>query len=174
LQENFSISRVQFETDFTAWLDTVDPGTQLDDLRLTIRLQDVRRRYQAEYAPSQEIYLHTLLDWNELADLIREPNQPENIAVEALIQNAQLAIIHADYAAAETLTAVIEKMVDRDDYSNPLAADYLAVARQVSAQGWTVDRIEISGATAIVTVNRNDVKLQTLTLEKQGSDWVMR
>ncbi|MDQ2691527.1 MAG: hypothetical protein M3Y68_05820, partial [Chloroflexota bacterium] len=51
LQKTFDIGQAEFDANFEAWLEAQDSGEQLDDLRLTIELQDLRREYQERYAP---------------------------------------------------------------------------------------------------------------------------
>src|SRR6185503_4220239 len=56
VQATFGILLSEFDEGFRAWLEKNEPGEQLDDLRLTIELQDARREYQTRYSP-QPIFM---------------------------------------------------------------------------------------------------------------------
>jgi hypothetical protein len=146
IQATLGISLAEFDEGFRAWLEKNDPGEQLEDLQLTIELQDARREYQTMYSP-QPIYM--LLDVTETVIdritrpenrslVMREPDASANIAVELLIANAQRAIIAGAYTEAEELIKTIKQVVRTGDFENPLAKEYLNIVLAAGEAGYEV------------------------------------
>lgn len=173
LRQQYNLSLTDFEQAFTAWLDAAEPGDQLADLALTVELQNLRRQYQFRYTPSLELYLFSLSKMEELSLIWREPDDPHNIAIETMLQNAQQAIIHADYAAAREIITAVKPAILNGDFSHPLAADHLAISQLLTGEGYHVSQIFINGDTAVVQVSEDALTKQTLQLDRIGMRWII-
>jgi hypothetical protein len=144
----FEISLEEFDHGFQAWLESNDPGKQLDDLRLTVALQDARREYQDRYSPDP-LFLTSELDTSVirrseyLPVVMREARAPTNIAIELIIANAQQAIFSGDYASAEALNKVIAEIISTGEFEDPLAKDYLDIVLAAGSQGYEVVNMDI-------------------------------
>lgn len=176
IEFSMGISRQEFDADFGAWLEAQDPGEQLDDLRLTIRLQDLRRQYQDTYSPPPLFFLGSAADAvtrpEHLTAVLREARAPENVAIELLIANAQKAIIAGAYAESETLIASLEAVLTTQRFDDPLAHEYYAITFALAEAGYEAQALNIQGGTASVQVtNGNDTDLLTLELQKTNTAW---
>ncbi|HSL46320.1 MAG TPA: hypothetical protein VK897_22995 [Anaerolineales bacterium] len=177
LQDVFGVSSETFNTDYRAWLGSHDPGEQLDDLRLTIELQDLRRVYQTNYAPppfsifgrSEEAYARPEF----LPLLIREANAPPNVAVELMIANAQRAIVAGEYANAETLIEAIQGVVQSGEFTSPLAYDYASIVLALSEDGYESLSLDLQGDETTAQVTRAAPSVETVTLQKINGEWQM-
>lgn len=174
LRENFDISVAQLERDYFNWLKTIDPGEQVDNLRLTLQLQEARREYQFRHAPFLEYYaLGDLADIDQLSLLTREDSSPEAVAIEALIHSAQHAVYEGEYQDAEEMLAAIESFLATKTFDHPLAADYLSVARTLDEWGYEAQEITFKGDEVHVVVTGGTSDLQGLTLVPLGGDWLL-
>jgi hypothetical protein len=175
IQSTFSISLESFDTGFSAWLQSHDPGQQLDDLRLTIELQDLRRQYQDVYLPPPSFIIekppHEIASPELLPILIRESHAPTNTAIELIIANAQKAIIDGDYSAAELLIDTIKEVLSTQRFENALAKAYLSIASMLAQQGYEVETLDLKDNKAAVQVTENAPNLITLELQKSDGDW---
>ena len=176
LQEVFGVSSETFDAEYLAWLGSHEPGEQLDDLRLTIALQDLRREYQTEYAPppfsifgrSEQTYARP----DYLPMLIREAKAPPNVAVELMIANAQKAIVAGEYAAAETLIEAIQGVLDSGEFTSPLAYDYASISLALSGDGYEGLSLDLRGDEATAQVTRAAPSLEQVTLHKVDGEWL--
>jgi hypothetical protein len=174
LQATFGISIQDFDQDFQAWLESQDPGEQLEDLRLTVELQDLRRQYQETYVPPP---LFLLGQASEAADpdylpiVIREARAPANIAVELIIANGQQAIIDGDYSTAEELNKLLANIVSTGEFNDPLAKDYLDVVLAAANQGYEVVELEIEGDSATGRVTAEPPILIGMQFHKVDGTW---
>ena len=172
LQANFGLTVSQLETDYLTWLENIDPGEQIDNLRLTLRLQEARREYQFQHAPFLELYaLGDLTKIEQLSLLTREASSPEAVAIETLIQSAQQAVFDGDYPTAEIMLAAIEEGIETREFGHPLAADYLAVARTLDEWGYEAQEISFIDGEVRAVVTRGGTDLQSLTLLPGAGDW---
>lgn len=175
MEDILGVSSDTFEADYLAWLESHEPGEQLDDLRLTIALQDLRRQYQRDYAPepfsifgkSEETYGRP----GYLPILIRESNAPPNVAVELMIANAQKAIVAGDYATAEVLIEAIGGVLDSGEFTSPLAYDYASITLILSENGYEGLSLDLRGDQAIAHVTRAAPALEQVTLQRVDGEW---
>jgi hypothetical protein len=127
VQIALGIPLAEFDDGFRAWLEKNEPGTQLEDLRLTIELQDARREYQTVYSPQPlflimdvpDMVIDIILSPENRSLWLREPRAPANIAVELLIANAQRAILSGAYPEAEGLIETIKSVVSTGSFEDP-------------------------------------------------------
>ncbi len=177
IQNTFSITKAQFEEGFRTWLQDHDSGNQLDDLRLTIKLQDLRRQYQETYAPPPYLILENNLNnltRPEFIPLImREPQAPANVALEILIANGQAAIVAGDYPAAEQIINTVENILATGSFQAPEATDYLAAVTTLMENGYSVDLLQLSDNKATTQVSKDTPALLTIQLQKSAIGWVI-
>lgn len=175
LQDAFGVSGETFNADYLAWLGSHEPGEQFDDLRLTIELQDLRREYQTEYAPpplaifgrSEETYARPEF----LPLLIREANAPANVAVELMIANAQVAIVHGDYTNAESLIESIRGVLESGEFASPLAYEYASIVVALNEDGYEALSLDLQAEEATIQVTRAAPSVETVTLQKILGEW---
>jgi hypothetical protein len=140
-------------------------------LRLTIELYDTLRRYQQLNDSSAYFLSAWLPDGPEarqrgiLADFVRHPTAPENIALEVMLVAAQQSLEAGDLAQAARLLASVNAVLDADNlFLDPLAADYLEIVGELLAEGYEPQTIILNGETATITAIRAWPMLDTLTL----------
>ncbi|HSL27637.1 MAG TPA: hypothetical protein VK900_00445 [Anaerolineales bacterium] len=178
MQEVFNVSGATFNEEYLAWLESHEPGEQVDDLRLTIELQDLRRGYQREYAPepftlfgrSDETYARPEF----LTLLIREANAPANIAIELMIASAQKSIVAEEYAAAEALIGEIRSVMESGEFVTPLAYEYASIVEALSEAGYEALSLELEGDAARAQVTREAPVLEEVSLQKVNGEWQIR
>jgi hypothetical protein len=179
VQLTFGISLAEFDEGFRAWLEKNEPGEQLDDLRLTIELQDARREYQTRYSPQPLFMMMDVVD--DLGDtltrpenltlMMREAHAPANIAVELLIANAQRAIIAGSYAEAEELIKTIKEVVSTGRFENPLAKAYMDIVLVAGKAGDEVVFLNIQNGYATAQVTEEPLTTSVLVLRNVNSIW---
>jgi hypothetical protein len=175
MQETLGVSQDEFQRDFVAWLRAQEPGEQVQDLLLTVELQDLRRGYQQQYAPWPQF----LLGYSEdsfarpeyLRVNIREPRSPAHIATELLIANAQKALTGGQYEVVQSLIEVIESVVASGRLEHPLAREYAAVVSFLAERGYETVSLDLHGDEAIVQVTQSPPELETMGLHKVDGLW---
>jgi hypothetical protein len=175
IQATFGIPLAEFDQGFRAWLETNDPGEQLEDLRLTIELQDARREYQTRYSP-QPLFLvmepeQIVTRPENLFLVMREPRAPANIAIELMIANAQRAIISSAYAEADTLIQSIKGVVSGGEFENSLAKEYLYVVLAAEGAGYEVLSLNIQNGYATAQATREPPATTILLLRNVNGIW---
>jgi len=175
IQSTFGISLTEFDADFRTWLESGDPGEQLDDLRLTIELQDLRRTYQDTYAPPPYFFLGKAEDilarTEYLPVVLREAHAPPNIVIELIIANAQQAIIDSDYSKAEQLIDALKEVLSTQEFENLLAKEYLAIAITLTNEGYNLEALDLQDDQALVEVTRDSTELISLELHRNDAIW---
>ena len=178
IQSTFGISLMEFQQDFEAWLQSHDPGNQLDDLRLTVALQDLRREYQDTYAPPPSSIAGQASEAvsrpEYLPVVIREANAPPNVATELIIANAQRAIVDSDYGTAEQLINVLEKVISTGSFKDSLAKDYLDIVLALIDGGYEALSLELQGDEATVQIMMEPSAVTSLKLDKLDELWQIR
>jgi hypothetical protein len=176
LQSTFGISQEDFDQAFQTWLERHEPGEQLDDLRLTIELQDLRRQYQDTYSPPPNFLLAPVADAIARPEYIpvvmREARTPANIAVELIIAHGQLATLEGDYPRAEQLNRMLSEILSSGEFEDPLAKDYLDIVLAALNEGYEVVNLDALLADhASVRVTREPPLLVNLELQKIDGKW---
>ena len=104
---HFSITFSQLEQDFLSALQAEpDTSAWVDDVRLTVTYYDTMRRYQQLLDPSAYFRTAWLLDNKTMrergivADYLRHPHTPANLALETLFITAHQQMIAQDYTSA--------------------------------------------------------------------------
>jgi hypothetical protein len=179
LQAQYGQSLTVLEAAWLAHLKSLppDPG-QVDDLRLTIALYDAMRRYQRLDDSTAYFLTAWLPDGTEarkrgiLADFIRHPNSPDNIALETMLVAAGQALTTQAYDRAGALLDGVNAALDAGSLeANPLAAEQLAVVRQVLAAGYEPQRITLNHDSATVEAISQWPRLDQLTLRRGAGGW---
>ena len=175
IQSTFEISLKDFDQNFQAWLESKEPGEQLEDLRLTIKLQDLRRQYQDTYSPPPYFLLATAKDAaarpEYLPVVIREANEPPNVAVELIIAQGQQAIVDGDYAGAKSLIGVLREVITTGKFDDPLAKDYLDIVLVLEEAGYETVSLDLQGDEASAQVTTEPPVITSLELKKIDGTW---
>ncbi len=180
LKKNFGWSLAEAEHSFTDWLKE-HPATpdQVRDLKDTVELFDTVRRYQAADDPSS-YWLNGVLpnprdavSQHIVADFIRHPRTPENIALETMLIAARKALFAGQFDHCEALTAEVNRVLDSGSFTTSPAADYLALVNAVAAAGYEAQEIDLQGDTARVEAIKNWPNLTYLTLQRSGGGWTV-
>ncbi|OGN92755.1 MAG: hypothetical protein A2Z71_11145 [Chloroflexi bacterium RBG_13_50_21] len=186
LQAHFSMSFSQLEQDFLAALrNETDTYAWLDDVRLTVTFYDTMRRYQQLLDPSAYFRTAWLLDNKTMrergivADYLRHPHIPVNLALETLFITAHQQMTAQDYTSAGKTLEVISSVLEAIDHATTdpfsvslLAANYLSIADRLQQWGYDVQSISVSGDFASTSVSTSTgPDLITLTLQLTGGQW---
>jgi hypothetical protein len=185
LQVNFNITFEQLEAAFTAWLayQPADPAAA-EDIRLTVLFYDTVRRYQQALDPSAYFLTAWLLGIGEMtergivADYLRHPASPENIALETLLVEADAALRAGDYPQAERALAAVNAVLDAlaaggtsPFHADPLAGDHYAIVIELLAQGYDPQQITVDGETARALATLNSTELVELEMVRGEEGW---
>lgn len=179
VQIALGIPLAEFDDGFRAWLEKNEPGTQLEDLRLTIELQDARREYQTVYSPQPlflimdvpDMVIDIILSPENRSLWLREPRAPANIAIELLIANAQRAILSGAYPEAEGLIETIKSVVSTGSFEDPLAREYLDIVLAANEAGYEVLYLGLQNWRATAQVTNEPPITTVLELEKVDGTW---
>ncbi|HJQ13897.1 MAG TPA: hypothetical protein VJ830_04035 [Anaerolineales bacterium] len=175
IQSTLGISLRDFDQGLQAWLERNEPGEQLDDLRLTIELQDLRRQYQDTYSPPPNILFGQAADGVARPELLpvvmREARAPSNIAIELMIGNAQRAIIAGAYSEAEELIKSIKEVVTTGDFEDPLAKEYFEIVVTAADAGYEVLTLNIQNSHGTAQVTNNPPETTVLEVQKLNGIW---
>jgi hypothetical protein len=189
LRLNFDRSLAEVEADWLASLraQPVDPAL-VADVRDTVAFYDTVRRYQQAADPAVHYMTAWLPDTGEMrerglvADFLRHPNAPANIALETMLIEAAAAISDGDYARAEWFIASTNAVLGaepwagdqrglREAFADPLAEQYLAVAQSALAASYEPQRIAMAQAQASVAAIQDWPALEHLTFAQVGGTW---
>jgi hypothetical protein len=178
----YGVGLEQMESEWQSYLHTLDAAGQRSDLANTIAFYDTVRRYQQTLDPSAHFLSAWLPDVGRaqslgvVADYLRHPRQPENIAIETMLVSANAASAKGDFDQAATLLAAINHVLDSSiTFSDPIAARYLNVVRATLASSYDPQRIMIDGDRAEVWAKRSgDPLLHLLSAGLQDGAWLVR
>jgi hypothetical protein len=167
------------ESEWLAHLRSLPPDeNEIENLRLTIVLYDTLRRYQSLDDPAAYFLTAWLPEGPQarkrgiVADFVRHPTAPENIALETMLGAAREALDAGDFAQAEALLEAVEAVLTQaNHFDHPLAADYLNIVTQLNASGYEAQSIRLEGQTATVTAITDWPTLETLTLTEVATGW---
>lgn len=191
LRLNFGQSLTEVESEWLDHLRALPPDpAQLADLRDTVAFYDTVRRYQQLVDPSAHYVTAWLPDVKQMrergivADYLRHPTAPENIAPETMMVEAASALAAGDFARAEWLIASVNSILGagplsaharpgEGGFADPLAAQYLAVVHSAEAAGFEPQRIALNGTIARVVAIRDWPALAQLTFSQSGGIWAL-
>ncbi|MFZ2095223.1 MAG: hypothetical protein WAV05_01170 [Anaerolineales bacterium] len=186
LEKHFSISFTKLEMDFLAALRAeTDTSSWVDDVRLTVTYYDTMRRYQQLLDPSAYFRTAWLLDNKTMrergivADYLRHPHTPTNLALETLFITTSQRGSEKDYTSAFQTLDMISSVLDAIEHGTTdpfsvsiLAANYLTIATTLQQQGYEVQNLSVnddSATTQVTTSSGPDLIL--LNLQRIGGQW---
>ncbi len=186
LKAHFSISFAQLEQDFIAALKAEpDTPSWVDNVRLQVTYYEAMRRYQQLLDPSAYFRTAWLLDNKSMrqrgiiADYLRHPHTPANLALETLFVSAGQRMLANDFTAASQFLDQISVVLDGIEHGitdpfavSQLASDYLSIASTLQQQGYDVQNITVSENSAIaqVTTLAGPMIVQ-IDLQRSGGRW---
>jgi hypothetical protein len=119
LREHFGISLEELEKLFLDYLGDQELQTHLvEDVRFTVEFYETVRRYQLALDPSAYFLNAWLLDGEEMrdkgivADYLRHPSLPENIAIETMLAAANDYLKSGDFSRVEYMLAAVNAVLD--------------------------------------------------------------
>ena len=119
LRKHFNISLDDLEQGFLSVLrEQTVTSVITKDVSLTVLYYDTVRRYQQLLDPSAYFLTAWLPDAVKMrqkgivADYLRHPSTPENIALETLLVSADNSLLSGDYARTEQTLAAVNAMLD--------------------------------------------------------------
>jgi hypothetical protein len=185
---HFSITFAQLEQDFLSALQA-EPNTStwMDDVRLSVSYYDTMRRYQQLLDPSAYFATAWLMDNKTMrergivADYLRHPHAPTNLALETLFITTHQQMIDQDYPSATQTLAEITSVMDEIERNLPdpfsvsqLTSDYFTIADSLQQQGYEVQAISVTGGTASVSVTApGGPTLIPLNLRRTDGQWAI-
>lgn len=130
LREHLGVTFEQLEDQFLTRLyrQHVIPDVY-EDVRLTISLYDAVRRYQQALDPSAYFLTAWLVPGEEMrergivADFLRHPTAPLNIALETLLVQADAALHSGEYAEADRLISTVNRALQAYEEGEPVPSD---------------------------------------------------
>lgn len=181
LRANFDKGLTDLEAEWLAHLRSLPPDEdQIEDLRLTVDLYEALRRYQNLNDPAAYFLTAWLPDGSEarergiVADFVRHPDAPENVALEAMLAEAGRALEAGEFDTTERLLASANVVLDaHNHFADPLAADYLQIATRLRAEGYEAQTITLDEDTATVTAIRDWPALTPLMLTRTAAGWTV-
>ena len=187
LNKHFNITFDQLEGDFLGELhNQMIPVGVREDLRLTVVFYETMRRYQLALDPSAYFRTAWLLNNRQMrqrgivADYVRRPATPENLALETMLITAHEHLVAGKYVQAdETLAgimAVLDNLANNTSVPFPLgtaAGDYFAVVQTLLSQKYQPQRIEVDGNIAKAWVSVLSPDLVEVDLFRQGQNWMI-
>jgi hypothetical protein len=182
LQTYYGKTLAEMEAQWLAYLGTLPPDrTEVTDLLTTIRYYDVMRSYQIAYDPTAFFltsWLPAPQDVREngnSADLTRHPRSEINLALEVMLQAADMAIRTSDYQLANILLDSITRVLDNGGvFVDPMAVNYLNIIRTAQRLGFEVQQVELMGENALVRVtSATKTTLNTLNFTLSRGTWVL-
>jgi hypothetical protein len=188
LQENFGITLSVLEELFLDELRQIPMIPELKaDVRLTIDYYDTVRRYQQSLDPSAYFMTAWLPNIEEmrqrgiLADLLRHPSRPGNVALESIFVQADQHLRAGDYSQVDihlqAINAVLDALDEFDPYPferHSLAGDHYAITLILLKEGYELISAEIENENARVQAGIPGGQPIFLQLVKDDSQWQLQ
>jgi hypothetical protein len=128
LQAHFSLTLAELEHQFTTYLYRLHANPDLyQDVRLTVLYYDTVRRYQQVLDPSAYFLTAWLPSGEDMrsrgivADFTRRPSQPENVALEWMLVEADMQLRAGNYEEAEQLLIAVDSLLDEAGQGTSIA-----------------------------------------------------
>ena len=181
MEAMYGVGLDEMEAEWLNYLRTIDPSSEVRDLRNTIAFYDTVRRYQKALDPSAYFLQAWIPDVEEaesrgiVSDFMRHPRAADNIALESMLVAADKAFGARDFDRVETLLASVNVVLDAGvTFADPLAAHYLAVVESALAFGYEPQRIDLDGDRAAVIATRGgDATQIRLSASLQNGVWLL-
>lgn len=180
LQTHYGKTLDQVEQEWHVYLRSQarDPNAAVD-LLTTIRFYEVMRQYQQQYDPTAYFLFAwlpsptALRDRNLTAELTRHPLTEVNIALETMLEAADVALRQGDYNQANALLDSVLRVLRNDGlFMEPLANSYLELVRLTAELGYEAQKIDVQGSLALVLASPPDSsELRQFHLSLDGQTW---
>ncbi|MCU0485896.1 MAG: DUF2268 domain-containing protein [Anaerolineales bacterium] len=193
LQASFGLSLSQLEQDFiTSLRQQATSPDIMHEVELTIRYYDALREYQRQLDPSAYflnawlLHTPTMRIKGIVADYIRHPQEPNNLALEMLFITAGSQLHAGQLEQAKSTLAAIDSVLQAFRQGDPepfassaLAADYLSLVQTILQDhrlsiDYEVQRLELQIGTAQAWVSNPTSELFSLILEKTEAGWQLQ
>ena len=185
LQAHFDLSLAELELAFKDFLrQQPEAASWKEDVILTVNYFDTLRRYQQALDGSAYFRTAWLLDGEQMrangvvADWLRHPSAPANLALETLLISASDAMVNGETLQAAELLGVVSLVLGGIEAGeaqpfnvHPLAADYLAIATTLQQNGYLLQSVEVDGDQARALVSAGDMELIELQLIRLAGIW---
>jgi hypothetical protein len=187
LLEHFDVDFQQLEQRFLNSLraQVINPDLRTD-VMLTVGYFDAVRRYQLNLDRSAYFLTAWLFDFNEMeskgevADYLRHPSEPGNLALETMLGSADLDFQMGRYIEAKrTITAVnaaldrIERGLPHPFSAHPIAEHYYAIVNTLVERGYQPQQIRVKENSAQVWVSTDGPELIELSLVFKEQVWLL-
>ncbi len=195
LSKHFNLTLADLEAGFLERLrqEPVEAGT-LEDVRQTVSYYDTVRRYQELLDPSAYYMTAWLPSPGEMqrrgivADYLRQPVEPANLALETLLAETGTALRQGAYAEVRSNLAAVNNVLDgvqageREPFARDAKArDYYQVVTALQAGSLTIDpyyrgtlapqKIQVEGNRAYAWVSLEGTKLRQVVLVRTADGW---
>ena len=185
LVEHFGITIQQLESRFLAALrDENSTAEMAEDVRQTIAFYNEVRGYQQALDPSAYFLYAWLPSGGQMrergivADYLRRPSTPENLAMETMLVAADQRLRAAEYRDASPILVAVEDVLNGYTskvalpfQNNALAANYLALVKTLEAAGYQPQKILVMNQKARVWVSISGPDLLEFNLIHDRNGW---
>jgi len=187
--EYYGMTLEELEEQFLDALSQVQVTAEnLHDVRLMVGFFDTVRRYQQALDPSAYFLTAWLTDGAQMrereivADYLRRPISPENLATETMLVNADMALRSGNYAETDYILNAVNSVLEAIEEqrlnpfsTHPLAANHLAIVQVILEQGYQPQKILIKDdVTARAWVIKNEPGLILLNLVRMEKGWQLQ
>lgn len=187
LLKNFQLPLAGIEARFLDSLHNQIVSDDLrEDVRQTVAFYDTVRLYQQAFDPSA-YFLHAwMLDAKQMrerrvvADYLRHPSQPENLAFETMLNTTGALLQQAEFGPANDLLVAINAVLnayasqaDEPFNVHSLAKDYYQIVQNLGSMGFQAQRIVVNGDSAQVWVSQSAAELIQIEMARVGNQWVV-
>ena len=175
----------QLETEWHGYLQSLPRSAEEAlDLTLTIDYYDLMRQYQQQYDPTA-YYLYAwlpspqaMLERGLTASLTRHPQSEASIALEAMLEAADVALRSGEYTQTRALLDSVARTLSAEQFIDPLAASYLNIVQSTTALGYEPQDISLTIASPqpqanVVATDPATNQLVSLTLLLEDAEWVV-
>jgi hypothetical protein len=185
LVDHFGITLQQLESRFLAALKDENSTPEMaEDVRQTVTFYDEVRGYQQALDPSA-YFLYAWLPGGKqmrergiVADYLRHPSTPENLAMETMLVAADQYLRAAEYQDASPILAAVGDVLIgyNSKVLNPfqgdvLAANYLSLVKTIEAAGYQPQKILVMNQKARVWVSISGPDLFEFNLVHDNNGW---
>jgi hypothetical protein len=188
LQKHYGFTFYTLEQSFIQALrrQVVTPQIR-DDLRLTVVYYDAVRRYQQDLDPSAFFQTAWLLDTLEMqrrgivADYVRHPSSPENLALETMLVAAYDNLSAGNYPGCEQILHAVNAVLDAIESGvvqpfeiTSLARDYYAIVVILSEAGYQAQHIIVEGGIAHTWASAGAPRLVDIEMVQTEGSWKIK
>ncbi len=186
LRRHFSVDLAQLESGFLKSLQEVQlEAVWVEDLKLGLTLSDRGRAYQRKFDPSA-YYLHAWLPDGKMmrklgivADILRGPSEPTNLAFESMLTSAKQAYLTGDYVKAEALLQAVTAAMHSGPGEgaqifkpNRLATDFYVLTSIVTARNLEPQWMSVNEFGAAVWASEASPALVKLEFARREQGWI--